>query len=358
MSSPRPLSSIAEQLLQFAELRRAGSSERVIAAAARSTALVRLRQGWYVRKEFWEQASPEVRHRSAILAAQFSAARPPVFSHRSAAVLHELPALSQWLHAAGRTTRQADQDLRRVHVTLPQGSPTPSSLAILRHRSELSDADVESHDGLRRTTPDRTLADLARSETFAVALACADAHLRATTRVRQLIDEETLLSWREDMFSRAARLRGRPGSRAVYALGGFADPRADSPLESISRLRFAQLGIDVELQVAVRGSRRATAYLDFVLRAHGVWGEADGKQKYVDAGMRGGRSAEEVVYAEKRRADWIAGTTGLRPVRWGPAEVLSRERFEAHLVDHGVPVPGEPSARWGQRLREFLRELP
>lgn len=358
MSSPHPMSSVAAQLLQFAELRRAGSSERVIAAAARSTALVRLRHGWYVRKEFWEEATPEVRHRSAILAAQLSAARPHVFSHRSAAVLHELPALSQWLHAAGRTPRPGTHDLRKVHVTLPQGSRSPSSLAIQRHRSELSDAEIETHDGLRRTTADRTLADLARSEPFAVALACADAHLRATTRVRQLVDEETLHSWREHMLSRAAGLRGRPGSRAIYALGRLADPRADSPLESLSRLRFAQLGINVELQVAVRGSRRATAYLDFVLRSHGVWGEADGKQKYVDAGMRGGRSAEEIVYAEKRRADWIAGTTGLRLVRWGPSEVLSRERFAAHLVDHGVPVPGEPSAHLGRRLREFLRELP
>lgn len=126
----------------------------------------------------------------------------------------------------------------------------------------------------------------------------------------------------------------------------------------MSRFRFQQLGIAVTLQVPVAARGRGSHYLDFVLDGLGFWGEADGRSKYLEPGLRGGRSAEEVVYEEKRRSDWIAGSTGLRVIRWGVAEVSSLRRFASHLQAHGVTLPAGPSIRWGHTVREFLRELP
>ncbi|MCS3429381.1 hypothetical protein [Leucobacter aridicollis] len=360
MPSSRQLDAVAAELLRATDLRRAGTSAHAIAAAVRSSSLVRLRQGWYVRGGFWETATVETRHVAALLAAHGSAVRPPVFSHGSAAVLHGFPALSRWLRDAGRRQTPAGPGASSlvVEVTVPRTRPASPSATIVRHRADLAANDVETFEGFRRTTAARTLADLARAWPFTVALASADAHLRDIARVGRLIDDATVRDWRDGMLRRAASLRGRPGGRAVEAVAVLADPRADSPLESLSRMRFAELGVDVDLQVAVRGAGRAPAYLDFKLTGSQFWGEADGKQKYSDAALRHDKTPAEVVLAEKRRADWISGTTGLRPIRWGSAEAFSRERFGAHLAAHGVQVPGRPSERWGPRVAEFLRGLP
>ncbi|KAM9863491.1 type IV toxin-antitoxin system AbiEi family antitoxin domain-containing protein [Leucobacter sp. BZR 635] len=342
--------------MQARELRRCGLSERDITQSLRSGALVRLRQGWYARGSFWNDARPETRHLAAILAAQRAAASPPVFSHLSAAVLLDLPVLSAWLWATHGAAARPDD--RTVHVTLPLGSRASSGKTLIRHRGTLSPTDVLSRAGLQHTGPERTLNDLARSVPFEVALSAGDAHLRAAARFGRHANPQAVSAWRQGMHARATRHRNRPGNRSVRALATLAHPLADSPLESVSRLRFAQLGIGVTMQVPVAARGRGSLYLDFLLDGLGIWGEADGKHKYVDAKLRGGRSPEEVLYAEKQRTEWIAGTTGLRVVRWGVAEVTTLERFAAHLRAHRVPFPGSPSAAWVPPVREFLRNLP
>ncbi|UTX53650.1 hypothetical protein [Leucobacter aridicollis] len=360
MPSSRQIEAVAGQLLRAAELRRSGVSERDIAAATRNSSLVRLRQGWYISGSFWESASAETRHLAALLAAHGSAQRPPVFSHGSAALLHGFPALSRWLRDAGRrqTSAGPGSNSRVVEVTVSRTRPSSPSSTVVRHRAELAASDVDSCERFRRTTADRTIADLARAGPFTIALASADTHLSEIARVGRLIDAATVHAWRDGMLRRSESLRGRPGSRAIEAVAVLADPRADSPLESLSRLRFVELGVDVDLQVGVRGAGRGEVFLDFRLTGTGFWGEADGKQKYLDTAMLRGQTPAEIVLAEKRRTDWISGTTGLRPIRWGSAEAFSRERFGALLAAHGVRVPGEPNERWGPRVTAFLKGLP
>ena len=86
----------------------------------------------------------------------------------------------------------------------------------------------------------------------------------------------------------------------------------------------------------------STLYLDFHFVGLRVFGECDGRSKYTDPILRGSRTAEEVVYAEKRRHDWIVGTTGMRVIRWGAADVRTAARFADRLRAFGVPVPGRP----------------
>ncbi|GAA2827483.1 hypothetical protein FB468_2665 [Leucobacter komagatae] len=382
MTSAFPAHPAIGELVASSGLYSSGLTRRELAVAVRAGALVRVRYGWYVSREVWEQLPAADRHLLTVLAANRSALEAPTFSHRSAATLHGLPVWSPWLHAAGshgaRSAGSAGSRRQRAsasgpdpsiaHTTVSPPGRVSSSRALVRHSSALPDADVEAWDELGRqelsrplrlTTADRTLADLAATAPFTVALACADHYLREIARVGRQIDVATVAEWRDAMLHRSALKRGRPGSLALFAVALLADPRADSPLETLSRLRFAQLGVDVELQVPVHGrDGRSSFFLDFELSGRGFWGEADGKQKYVGAETRRGRSADEVVYAEKRRAEWIAGSTGLKPIRWGASEVLTLAGFSSHLEAHGVQVPGTPSLRWGPGVAGFLRGLP
>ena len=356
MDITEALREASEHLVQTQALRRSGMSEREITRASRSGALARLRPGWYARGSFWDDALPEARHLAALLAAQRAAASQPLFSHLSAAALLDFPAWAAWLRPPQRFPSQPDP--RTVHVTPARREQASSSAALIRHRTAIDASDVTSIAGLRCTSPERTVSDLARSEPFEVALSSADARLRDLARVGRSVDAAAVSSWREDIRGRAVRQGRQPGNRAVRAVAALADPLADSPLESVSRMRFAQLGIRARQQVRVPARGRGSHYLDFVLEGLGIWGEADGKHKYLDSGLRGGRSAEEVVYAEKQRTEWITGTTGLRAVRWGVAQVVTVSKFAAHLRAHGVPFPGSPDESLDPQVRDFLRTLP
>lgn len=78
----------------------------------------------------------------------------------------------------------------------------------------------------------------------------------------------------------------------------FADGRAQLPGESVSRLHLRSLGFDgIRLQSRVEGVAGEEYWLDFAFPAHRVFGEFDGRGKYVDGDFRGERSAEMVVLA-------------------------------------------------------------
>lgn len=328
-------------------------SERGISTAIRDGRLSRLRRGWYAEAEFWRRARPEDRHLAALIAAHRDAPGSPVFSHRSAATLHDLPVWSRW--AAGSTQ---DADARVAHTTVPGSARGSFGPRTVRHRDALAETEVQAVGELRCTTPDRTIFDLARSEPFPIALACADALLRREVRVGRSVDAQRWQNWRDRMLARAEAHPRAHGMRAVRALAALADPRSDSPLESISRLRLLQVGIDVDLQVPVPGEGGSTYYLDFRFRGMDVFGECDGKAKYLDPSLRGGRTADEVVHAEKRRHDWISGTQRLTGVRWGATDTVTAARFATRLSSFGIPMPGRATLAYGPAIAAFLDCLP
>src|SRR5690606_22191579 len=124
----------------------------------------------------------------------------------------------------------------------------------------------------------------------------------------------------------------------------LAEPGADSVLESVSRLYFTLLGFDVRTQVAIPGPHGHDYRVDFEIMGCGVFGEVDGRVKYTEATMTRGRSAEEVFFEEKRREDWIRGTTSQRPIRWGAADLRSLEIFAQFL--RGVGLHPRMPASW------------
>ncbi|MFC7765906.1 hypothetical protein [Leucobacter soli] len=190
--------------------------------------------------------------------------------------------------------------------------------AVIRHNlSTLPDADVTTG-GIRHTLLPQTVIDVARAAPFAAGVVCADAGLRRLVREHGMTVEEA----RSALLGRLEEVpRARWSDRAQRVLR-FASALAESPLESLTRLQLARLGFDLREQVPVRGSGGAAYRMDFELTGRKIFVEADGRSKYSDARMRGGLSAEEVVFREKRREDSIRNATQLAIVRslWADAQ--------------------------------------
>ncbi|UOQ61265.1 hypothetical protein MUN76_04655 [Leucobacter rhizosphaerae] len=277
----------------------------------------------------WSTLSPNDRLVARARAVNRAATREPLFTHTSAAALLGLPLF--------------DVTTDSTHVASPVNGPGRSSGGLIRHRFDVQPEDITFRHHLRCTTPDRTVFDLARSARAEAGLSCADAVLRAQFRTHRSIDRTGIDAWRAQMRERVSESAGTRGLHTLRRVVDLADPRADSVLESISRLQFLRLGFNVDIQVPVPSPSGGHYFVDFELLGIGVLGECDGRSKYRSPLLRNGESAEEVVYREKRRHDWICGTTGKRMIRWGFAEATTPTRMARMLTAYGIAIPGGPS---------------
>ncbi len=155
----------------------------------------------------------------------------------------------------------------------------------------LPHAHVAEVEGLRATSPARTVVDLAMTLPFAEAVVPADWALRSG------IGRERL----EQVLQEARPTYRRRRAEAVLR---FADGRAESPGESLSRAFMRMLGVPApDLQVEFSDWRGRIGFVDFYWAEANLIGEFDGRVKYTDPRMLGGRSPGEVVVNEKRRED-------------------------------------------------------
>lgn len=265
-----------------AEGRAAGWSDSALSRAAGSGRLARVRRGHY--------AAPG-RDGDPTVAAVAAAANclGSVVSHRSAALLHGLPLL-------------AAPPSRPDITVAPHG--TGDEHAALLHRATLWPEDIVELGGVPVTSIARTLVDLGRTVSTAEAVMAIDAALYRTLTNRQAIDDVRL---------RCARW---PGIRRLVAIMALADGRAESPLESYSRLVFRSLRLPrPEPQAWLYGTNGILlGRSDFYWDEFGVAGEADGRSKYED---------RDVLTSEKERQEELENP-GLVVVRWGWADVNSR----------------------------------
>ena len=167
----------------------------------------------------------------------------------------------------------------------------------------------------------RTIVDVAREHGVDAGVVAADAALRRglanPTDLKQAID-------------RCHRWPGSASAQRVVLLG---DGRAESVLESVSRVRVSDAGLPLpQLQAKVGDETgRFIARLDFYWPEYGVAGEADGNLKY-DAGRN-------AIVAERRRQQRLEDL-GLVFVRWewsdlGRFEVVARRIRTAFT--RGIP---------------------
>lgn len=239
---------------------------------------VSLRRGAYVERSVYEAMTAEQRHLARIHAVTRSLHKPAIVSHTSAVVLRDLPT-----HGL---------DLSEVHVTRRDLHSPRHEAGVHHHAGSLPVDDVELVDGVATTSLARTTLDTARMSDFESAVVVADAAFHRDPAAHKLALEklDTMRDWR--------------GARNAGAVVEFADGRAESVGESLSRLRFREVGLPApDLQRKIYAPNGALVGIaDFLFEEHWTIGEFDGKGKYLRS-WRPGEDAGDVVWREKQRED-------------------------------------------------------
>jgi very-short-patch-repair endonuclease len=227
-----------------------------------------------------------------------------VASHESAAYLHGLDLL---LPSGAATPR----------VTLTRRPQEPGRALIpetLVRVATLPREHVTSVLGVPATTVARTVTDIARTTGVMAGVAAADSALRRHAAVK--VDFAVIL---ED----CAQWRGIARGRQVL---GFADGRAESVLESVARVRFAQFRLPPpDLQVNIRGAAGFIGRVDFCWPQYRTVAEADGAAKYADQGRD--RARAQLARDEKLHdAGWGTFHFTWREIYHEPALTVDRLR--------------------------------
>jgi hypothetical protein len=185
--------------------------------------------------------------------------------------------------------------------------------------AHLAEHHVTEFNGVRLTTPARTVVDLCAELPFCGGVVVAESALRkGLVTVGELSETAAWPSFR----------RGIVKVRRVIE---FLDPASESPLESASRARFLELGIRIprtQVWIVIDGVRiRVDFFWDDVRLA----GEADGLGKYQP---KPGEDPLAAVRREKAR-EQRALADGIEVVRWGWHEVRN-PRLLHRLVTAGL----------------------
>lgn len=281
------------------ELASNGMDARALRLLQRAGSLARVRYGAYAEKL---ESADRAAHLQLIQATWPLVGENAVLSHGSAAALHDLPIWGSML--------------QRVSITRPSGGHGERSTHLHAWRAPLVEAEVTTISGMRVTSIERTAVDAAMSLPYPQAVAVMDAALHAGARPGLVAE----------IAGSASRRKGIRTARAALA---FADARAESAGESISRVRMAEAGLPApELQFTV-----VDRFGFFVARTDFCWpekrvvGEFDGRVKYQGSPDE----VADVVMSEKRREQAIHDA-GWWVVRWDWADLGDRDRLRRRIL--------------------------
>ena len=227
-----------------------------------------------------------------------------VASHQSAAYLHGLDLLlSDGTSAPPPTMTRNSQAPGRALVR-----------GALIRVATVPDDHVTELFGLPVTTVPRTVMDIARTTGFMDGVVAADSALRshAAIKVEFAVILESCAQW-----------RGVVRARRVI---GFADARAESALESVARVRFAQFKIPVPaLQANINGAQGFIGRADFCWHEYRTIAEADGALKYEDRARE--RARAQLARDEKfHDAGWETFHFTWREIYHEPQPTIDRLR--------------------------------
>jgi hypothetical protein len=252
----------------------------------------------YVDAERWAGDGPEADRNRFVMRSIGAtlAVRDAVGSHASAAALANLPLWTIPARPCVTVRPMYTGDARHAHL----------------HRARLHG--IVTSGPAPHTPAARTVLDIAREHSTYDAVVVGDAALR-----RGMVDAASL-------FRCAELCAGWPGIRRVHLVLRLLDQRSESPLESVSRLVMAELGLpQPEPQMDILTlENRFLGRLDFYWDEFGVGGEVDGKIKYKD-------NPETSWYREKRRQERIEDTD-IVVARWGRSEIDNPPALREKLI--------------------------
>jgi hypothetical protein len=192
-----------------------------------------------------------------------------------------------WLQGHDFLDRRGQPGAPPVEVVTRRAARRPQHGLVEPHVArDLTSSDLMVVNGLRMTTPLRTVADLLRHLPRADALVAIDAYLNSGLVDRNEV-QRSLIRWKR-----------RRGIRQAYELLALADPLSQSGGESRTRLRILDAGLPPpELQIPVLDPiGRERYYLDLGWRRWRLALEYDGMEHH------GPEHAEH----DDQRQSWIA----------------------------------------------------
>jgi len=286
-----------------------GETDRTLATARREGVIVRLRRGMYAPADLYnasDDAGKHLLHARAALAAQQGEA---ALTGPSAAALHGF-ALYQ-------------EDLAVVHLVRLDHGCSHCAAKINHHvvTQDIED-DLGIYDGVMAISPARAVWEVACRSSLESGVVTADSALHHDPGLREALEE---LQQRFAYF---------PGSRCGRAAIKLADPRADTPGESVTRVQFHRHGIPIpELQYHVLDRHGVLVGIsDFYWEEQRHLGEFDGKVKYQRL-LRPGETASECVIREKKREDAMrADLRGMSRFIWSEVMPQRARRTMADLA--------------------------
>lgn len=244
------------------DLLRAGMSRAQLRTAVRTGRWTRVGRGVYGLSPT-DQSEAWLRRVAAL---QLRSAADAVAYGRTAALVHRLPVLG-------------------AHPTRPQLTVVDDD----RHlsRTTLLREDVAEVSGVRVTTLVRTAVDVCRDSSLLQGVMVLDAVLHRGVR-------------HDDVRAAADRVATSRGRQRVVGALALARVGAQSPLETLGRVRLVERGVpEPDLQVELHDRRGLIGYVDHLWRDERVIGEADGMAKY--AKRREEVPGSDPLEEEKRR---------------------------------------------------------
>lgn len=295
-----------------AQARAAGLAVGEIQELVRRGRWRRLHHGVYAEAPLVDAlaALPLERHLLDCAAVQLALRRPFLLSSWSALRFHELATLGDppcGVHGTDEGQWRTGKGYQISGAVVPP-------------------AHVVEREGWRVTSVARTAVDVARELSFTGGVVAADSALRRGAT-------------REELTRVALDCRHYEGiGRAVRACL-FADPGAESVLESVSRVRLVALGLPApSLQAEVYDGNGFIGRTDMWWAALRVAGEVDGRIKYTQP--YADRDPDEILWREKLRMQRME-TAGLEVVRWtnnelrqAPQAIVDRIRAASARAEH------------------------
>ena len=286
-----------EQLLEL------GYGSRAIRSLLESGALVRLRHGCYIRASVWLAQSPGAQSRQLIYAHAHGTRTTStgcfLYSHTSAARLRRLHLwdVDNTIHVLQKVRPSNERHGRDVRC----------------HTRPYGEHDIAIVNGLQTTSLERTVADCAMMLRYRQALILTDHALRLGA------EQSTLQAM-------ADALDGRRGIRTFRRVLATADPRSESPGESLTRELILRLRFRPPVPQLEVSSRAGRHRLDFAWKEEKVALEFDGKTKYFDY-----RPTPEVIFEERRREKALE-EEGWRFVRVEWKDLFREQEFKNRIL--------------------------
>ncbi|MCD2440873.1 hypothetical protein LQ757_01160 [Agromyces sp. SYSU K20354] len=293
------------------------TSRRTTHRRVNAGTLVRVRAGAYAVPEELAAANARRGELARIEAVVGTRRSRVVLSHEAAAVVWGIPRIGPAPDAV---------ELVDARSTRPR-----SMNGVRWRRTPFDAAEVVERNGFLVTGLLQTLTDLVCDRDFVNAVVALDASTGAFLRSGAFVVARGVPI--ERVTQRLREFGRRTGARAALRAIEFADHRAESPGESLSRAQMHLLGYPPpELQVVFDRADGGIDRVDFDWPEFGAFGEFDGDLKYLDPRYRGGRTLEQVILDEKKRDQRIGTRHRRRSAHWD-WKVAMRPRSLAGVLD-------------------------